>query len=72
MAMKLQIFTIKKIPKVDSNHGCLAAITLDSDLEKDDSQYPEMFSKECKYTKEKVIRRVNDNLSDFPSSDQSD
>ena len=70
--MKLQIFTIKKIPKVDSNHACLAVISLDSALEKDDNHYPEMLSKECKYTKEKAIRHINDNLSDFPSSDQSD
>ena len=41
--MKLQIFTIKKIPKVDSNHAFLAVISLDSALEKDDNHYLEMF-----------------------------
>ena len=69
---EVQIFTIKKIPKVDSNHACLAVISLDSALEKDDNHYLEMLSKACKYTKEKAIRHINDNLSDFPSSDQSD
>ena len=29
MTMKLQICTIKKIPKLVSNHTCLAVITLD-------------------------------------------
>ena len=49
MAMKLQIFTIKKFHKVDSNHSCLAVITLDSALKKDDNNYPQVFLKECKY-----------------------
>ena len=30
MVMKLLIFIIKKIPKVDSSHTCLAVISLDS------------------------------------------
>ena len=47
MAMKLQIFTTKKIPKVDSNHTCLAVITLDSALKNNDNYNP--FLKECKY-----------------------
>ena len=33
--MKLQIFMIKKLPKVDSNHTHLAAISLDSALKKE-------------------------------------
>ena len=40
MAMKLQIFTIK-------NHTCLAVISLDSALKKDDSYYPQVYLKEC-------------------------
>ena len=44
--MKLQIK--KKIPKVDSNHTCLAVISLDSVLKKDD-YYLQVFLKECKY-----------------------
>ena len=45
MVMKLQIFMIKKIPKVDSNHTCLAVIKLDSALRKDENYYPEVFFK---------------------------
>ena len=66
--MKLQIFTIKKIPKKDSNHTCLAVISLDLALKKDEK----VFLKECKYTEKKIIRHINDNLSDFSSSKGSD
>ena len=47
--MKLQIFMIKKIPKVDSNHTCLVVISLDSALKKNESSYLEVFLEECKY-----------------------
>ena len=40
--MKLQIFMIKK---VDPSHTCLAVISLDSPLKKDDNYYPQMFLK---------------------------
>ena len=72
MAIKLQIFTIKKIPKVDSNHICLVAVILDSVLKKDDSHYPQVFLNECKYIRKKLIRDIIDNLSDFSSTDESD
>ena len=52
MTIKLQIFTIK-IPKVDSNHNCLAVISLDSVLKGDDNYYPQVFLKECKYIEKK-------------------
>ena len=42
-------FHDKNIPKVDSNHVCLAVISLDSDLNKDGNYYPQVFLKECKY-----------------------
>ena len=42
-------FYDKEIPKVDSNHNCLAVISLDSTLKKDDNYYPQVFLKECKY-----------------------
>ena len=72
MAMKLQIFTIKK-PKLDSNHACLAVISLDSALKKDDNYYPQVFVKECKYIEKKVVRYIHDKLSDFSyPSDESD
>ena len=51
--MKLQIFMIKKNPKVDSNHNFLAVISLDSALKKDDDFYPKVFLKECKYIEKK-------------------
>ena len=65
-------FYDKKVSKVDSNHTCLVVISLDSALKKDENCYPQVFLKECKYTEKKVIRHINDNLSDFSSSDQSD
>ena len=36
-------FYDKKFPKFNSNHPCLAVITLDSALKKDDSYYPQVF-----------------------------
>ena len=35
-------FYDKKIPKVDCNHTCLAIISLDSALKKDDNYYPQV------------------------------
>ena len=46
-------FYDEKIPKVDSNHTCLAVISLDSVLKKDESYYPQVLSKECKYIEKK-------------------
>ena len=40
---------VKEIPKVESNHTCLAAISLDSAVKKDENYYPEAFLKECEY-----------------------
>ena len=66
-------FYDKKIPKLDSNHTCLAVISLDSALKKDDNYYPQVFLKECKYIEKKVVRHIHDNLSDFSySSDELD
>ena len=72
--MKLQIFTIKKkFKKLYSNHTCLAVISLDSALKKNDNYYPQMFLKEGKWIEKKVTRHINDNLSDFSYSfDESD
>ena len=47
--MKLQIF----MTKFDFNYTCLAVISLDSDLKKDDSYYRQLFLKECKYIEKK-------------------
>ena len=46
MAMTLSSM---KIPKVDPNHTCLAVMTLDSAVKKNDKYYPQVFLKECKY-----------------------
>ena len=35
MVKKLQISTIKEVPKIDSNLTCLAVVTLDSAFNKD-------------------------------------
>ena len=42
-------FYDKGMPKVDSNHTCLAEISLDSTLRKDENYYMQVFLKECKY-----------------------
>ena len=60
----------EEIPNVDTNHISLAATSLDSALKKDNNYYLQMFSKEGKYIEKKVIRHINDNLSDFFSSDE--
>ena len=62
-------FHDKEIPKVDSNDTCLAVISWDSALKKDENYYPQVFLKVCKYSKKNVIKHINDNLSDFSSSD---
>ena len=65
-------FYEKEIPKVVSNHTCLAVISLDSALNKDGNYYPQVFLKNCKYIKKKVIWYISDNLSYSSSSDESD
>ena len=63
-------FYNKKISKVDSNHTCLVVISLHSALKKHDNCYPQVFLNECKYTEKKIIRNMNDNLSDFSYPDE--
>ena len=62
----------KKIPKVDSNHTCLAIISLDFSLRKYENYYLQLFLKSLNTWRTKIIRHINDNLSDFSSSDESD
>ena len=57
---------------MDSNHTCLAVISLDSALKKDENYYPQVFLKECKYVEKKVVRHIYDNLSYSSSSNESD
>ena len=71
MVMKLHFYD-KKIPWVDSNRTCLAVISLDSALKEDDNYYQQVFLTESKYIEKKVIWYINDNLSDFSSSNESD
>ena len=70
MVTKLQIFYGIKIPNVDSNHTCLAVISLDSILKK--KLLSASFLKDGKYIEKKVIRHNNGNLSNFSFSDESD
>ena len=57
---------------MESNHTCLAITSLDSVLKKDGNYYLQVSLKDCKYIEEKIIRHINDNLSDFSYSDESD
>ena len=50
---KVTDFYDKKFPKVVSNHTCLAVISLDSALKKDENYYSLVFLKDCKY----ILRR---------------
>ena len=58
-------FYDKKIPKIHCNHTCLAVISWDSALKKDENYYPQMFLKECKYFEKKVVRHIHVSLSGF-------
>ena len=53
---------------MDSNHTCLAVISLDSAPKKDDNYYRQVFLKECKFIEKKVVRHIHNNLSDFAYS----
>ena len=65
-------FYDKEILTVDSNHTCLAVISLDSFLKKDENHYVQVLLKECKHIEKKVVRHIHDNLSYFSSSNKSD
>ena len=65
-------FYNKEIPRVDSNHTCLAIISLDSAFKKDENYYPQVFLKECNYILKKVVMHINDKLNNFSYSDESD
>ena len=55
---------------VHYNQTCLPVIALDSALKKDDSYYPQVFLKQCKYIEKKVVTHIHDSLSDFSSDDE--
>ena len=52
-------FHDKNIPKADSNHICLAVISLDFALKKDENYYPQIFLKERKYIEKKVVGHID-------------
>ena len=72
MVTKLHIFNTKKFQRWTIIILAIIMIRLDSALEKDGNSYPQIFLKECKYIKKKVIRLISDKLCDFSSSDYSD
>ena len=53
---------------MDSDHSCLAVISLDSALKKEDNYYNKCFLNECKYITKN--RHITDDLQS--SSDDSD
>ena len=63
MAMKLEIFYNKEIPKVDYNHTCLTVISSDSARK----IHPQVFLKECKYIKKISIRHITQHIEIFAS-----
>ena len=65
-------FYDKEIPMVDSNHTCLAVISLDSVLKKDDNYYLQLLWKKYKYIEKKLVRHIYDNLSYSSSSNETD
>ena len=69
-------FYDKQIPKADSNHTCLAVISLDYALTKDNNYYLQVSLKEFKYIEKKLVRHIIDDLEsssdDFNDSDDSD
>ena len=46
-----------------------AVFSLDFTPKKDDNYYPHEVSRECEYIEKKIVRYINDNLSDCSSSD---
>ena len=55
-----------KVPKVDSNHTCLAVISFYSALRKDENSYPQVFLKDSQYIGKKVVRHITDDI-EIPS-----
>ena len=62
-------FQDKEIPKSSSDYTCLAVISLDSALKEDENYHPQVFLKECKYIKNKVIRHI---IEDAETSDSDE
>ena len=50
---------------MDSNHTCLAVINLDSAFKKNENYFSQVFLKECKYIKKRVIRHITQDIEIF-------
>ena len=61
--MKLKIFMIKEF----LSWILIILVCLDSALKKDDNYCPQVFLKECKYIKKKVIRFLTQDIDIFSS-----
>ena len=48
-------FRNKEMPKIGSNHTCLAVITIDLVFKKDENYYLQMYLKDCKYKEKKLL-----------------
>ena len=57
---------------MDSSHTYFAVISWDSAIKQDESDYPQVFFKKCKYIEKNINRHINDNLIDFSLSDEPD
>ena len=57
----------KEIPKVGSDFTCLAVITIDSTLKKEENYNPQVFLKDCKQIKKGLIRQVAEDTEAFSS-----
>ena len=57
------------MPRAGSNHICVAVITIDSGLKKEENYYPQVFLKECNFIEKekKVIRHITKDIEVFPS-----
>ena len=54
----IDFYKKKKVPGLDSNHNCLAVISFNSALKKE-NYYPQVFLKEFKYIEKEVVRHIH-------------
>ena len=58
-------FHNKEMPKADSDYTCLAVISVDSALKKDENYYLQAFLKECKYIVKEFFRHITEDIKSF-------
>ena len=56
------IFSREEMPKVGSNHTCLAVVMIDSALKREENYYLQVFLKEGKYIEKEVIRHITEDI----------